>query len=245
MKDKYWAMKKYGEVDPGQYEKARFRTNAGKLIDKIEKGTVLGLLIKYQKYYHKRLTILDCACGPGRLAFFLEKNLTNVAITGIDINKNMVDAAKETGLEQNSRVKFMTADFYHLPFNNNQFDVIAGLRFSMHIPDINLVLKELSRILKVGGVLIFDIFNQQSILRFNSTSEKVKKQPGFYSCQDIIRDAYNYKLEFLGRRGIFLFGETIVRCFPDKRFFFLSLLNTPPFFLQNFSTKIVLCFRKN
>lgn len=244
MEDKYAAKKKYARVNPSLYEKARFATYAGKMIDKMEKKAVLDLLIKYIKYPSQRLNILDVAAGPGRLALYLEKNLFEAAITGVDINKNMVEAAKKKSFAQKSKVKFVRGDFYHLPFGDNQFDVVAGLRFSMHVVDINPLLEELSRVLKVGGVLIFDIFNKNSILRLKTTLGRVKTQAGFYSCQDIISGAYNYRLDFLERKGILLGGETIVRYFPHQLFFLLSLLNKPPFFLQDFSTKIVLCFRK-
>ncbi len=243
MKDKYWAKNKYSEVHPADYEKARFYTNAGKLIDNTEKRTVLELLIKYQKY-HYRQKILDIACGPGRLSFFLEKNMENADITGIDINKNMLTGAKVNARKRKSRVKFVQADLYHLPFAPNQFDAVAGLRFSMHLPDIDTVLKEIQRVLKPEGILIFDIFNVRSILKLKSITGSKSVNTGLYSYQDMVGIANDNKLKFLGKRGILLFGETIIRRFPEQLLFLISPLLKPPFFLQDFSTKIVLCFRK-
>ncbi len=244
MKDKYWAKNKYSKVNPVDYENIRFSTNAGKLIDEAEKKTVLDLLMRYQRKQNKKSIILDTACGPGRLAFFLEKNLPTASITGVDINKNMLDSARIKALAQKSSVKFVQADFYHLPFTVNQFDVVAGLRYSMHLPDIISVLTEFQRVLKPNGILIFDIFNNRSVLKLKTPPGSKSGQTGLYSCQDIIRKAKDCKLEFLGEKGILLLGETIIRRFPDNLLFLLYPLIKPPFFLQDFSTKIVLCFKK-
>ncbi|MBI3955177.1 class I SAM-dependent methyltransferase, partial [Candidatus Gottesmanbacteria bacterium] len=234
---------KYSQVDPVDYEAQRFQTPAGELIDRIEKETVCKLLLNSGTDVGRKLKILDVACGTGRLAFFLEDNLTNADITGIDINDNMLSRARKIGLSRSSRVKFRRADFYNLPYKNNHFDVVAGLRFSMHIPDLNQVFKELSRVLKAGGILIFDIFNKQSILRLKIPTEN-NNQPGYYYYQNIISLANTFKLKFKGKKGIFLFGETIIRQFPNQLMFLLMPLITPPFFLEGFSTKIILCFRK-
>src|SRR3990167_3948548 len=145
MKNKYWAKNKYSTVDPLDYEIARFRTNAGKLIDEAEKRAVLDLLLNSGIDYKKDFKILDAATGPGRLAFYLSDHLREAKITGVDINENMLRRARE----------------------------IAGQK-----------------------------------------------------------------------KGLFLCGETILRTFPEKLLFILSVFVRPPLFLQNFSTKIVLCFRK-
>lgn len=244
MKAKYWAKKKYSGIDPVDYEIARFRTNAGILIDAIEKTAVLDLLGRYQGKQDKKSIILDAACGPGRLAFFLEKNLTNAAITGADINRNMIRGARINALTGKSKVKFTEADLYHLPFVQNQFDVVAGLRFSMHLPDINSVLMEFQRVLKPGGILIFDILNSRSVLKMKILPGTTPVESGLYSSRDIVGKASDCRLEFLGKKGILLLGETVIRRFPDKFLFLLYLFDKPPFFLQDFSTKIVLCFRK-
>lgn len=236
MKDKYWAKKKYSQVDPVDYTLQRFSTSAGKLIDEAEKRAVLDLLQHSGKEYKKELKILDVATGPGRLAFYLEDNLREAKITGVDINENMLKRAREIAGEKKVNINFIKGDIYHLPFKKEQFDVVTGLRFSMHLPDIDSLIRELARVLKKDGILIFDIFNLNSILRLRSS--------GWYNVSDLIDLLSQNGLEFVQKKGLFLYGETIHRRFPEKLLFMLSVFVRPPLFLQDFSTKIVLCFRK-
>ena len=171
MKNKYWAKNKYSTVDPLDYEIARFRTNAGKLIDEAEKRAVLDLLLNSGIDYKKDFKILDAATGPGRLAFYLSDHLREAKITGVDINENMLRRAREIAGEKKVNINFIKGDIYHLPFQKAQFDAVVGLRFSMHLPDIDSLIRELARVLKKDGILIFDIFNLKSILRLRSSGK--------------------------------------------------------------------------
>lgn len=245
MKDKYWAKNKYSKVDPVDYEMARFQTAAGKLIDETEKKAVSELIRASTIPRSSGINILDVATGPGRLAFYLEKQFKNATITGMDVNQNMLAKAESTAVREKSKVTFVQGDIYQMPFKDNQFDIVAGLRFSMHLPDIDSLLKELARILQKDGILIFDIFNMTSILSVKSLRTGSRgRSGGWYTVSDMIDFSFRNGLEFVRKKGIFLFGETPVRKFPEKLLFMISVSVTPPIFLQDFSTKIVLCFRK-
>ncbi len=298
MKDKYWAKNKYSAVDPLDYETARFRTNAGKLIDEAEKKAVLDLLEKYafhhppsrspclrrQAFGHlegaKKIKILDVATGPGRLAFYLEDNLREAEITGVDINENMLRRAREIAGEKKVKrsptlrsghqffrsfgarnpapsarlkvtlpknlssghsgagvnINFIKGDIYHLPFKEKQFDAVVGLRFSMHLPDINKIFQEFSRVLKKDGILIFDIFNLDSVLRLRDS--------GYYTIKELEQIARKSNFYFQEYKGIILLGETIIRRCPEKLLSFVHNIVEPPKWLERISTKLVLAFKK-
>lgn len=246
MKNKYWAKKKYSQVDPVDYALQRFSTPAGKLIDAVEKKAVLDLLLSSGIAHKRELKILDVATGPGRLAFYLEEHLRKAEIKGVDINENMLKRAKQTAQKKGSKVNFIKGDIYNLPFKDNQFDAVVGLRFSMHLPDFPIVLKELSRILKKDGLLIFDIFNYHSVLQLRLMNSHNKKEDcGFYTIGELARIARNYKFEFLGYKGILFLGETLLREFPGKLLFLFSYIINPPKLIERFSTKLILCIKKN
>lgn len=245
MRAKYWAKNKYSQVDPVEYALQRFSTPAGKLIDEVEKNAVLDLLLSSGITQKKELKILDVATGPGRLSFFLEEHLRNAEITGVDINENMLDRAREIAKDNKSKIHFMKGDIYNLPFKESQFDAVMGLRFSMHLPEIDKSIKEFSRVLQKGGILIFEIFNYHSILQLRLMNPHNKKTDcGFYTIGEITRIVKNYNFEPLGYKGIFLFGETIIRKFPRKYIRYLNILNNLPSFLENISSKLVLSFFK-
>lgn len=235
--DKYNAAKKYSLVDPLEYERERFITEAGKLIDEAEKKAVL-TLITDNFINKKKLKILDLATGTGRLAFYLEKNIAGADITGVDISDNMLTRARDEAGKNNSQVKFIKGDLYKLPLAKSQFDVVAGLRFSMHLPDLDGVFRESAGVLKKRGLLIFDIFNIKSILQFRS------KNSGCYQDREIINKAGKKGLDFVAKKGILLFGETVIRKFPKFLLFLLYPAINPPSFLEQISTKLILCFRK-
>lgn len=246
MRNKYWAKEEYGQIDPVDYASRRFTTSAGELIDEAEKKSVLNLLLNSEIVRRKELKILDVATGPGRLAFYLENHLQEADITGVDINENMLKRAGKIAENNQSKVRFMEGDLYNLPFEDGQFDVIVGLRFSMHIPQIDKVIKEFSRILKNDGVLIFDIFNYNSILRLKSMDSHSKKEDyGFHTIQEINGITKDYGFEFRGYKGILFFGETLLRKFPSRLLFLFYPTITPSKLIERFSSKLVLCFRKH
>lgn len=236
MKDKYWAKKTYGNVDPIEYEENRFVTPGGKLIDRIEKQSIIDFLKKFLSGKEK-MRVLDVATGTGRQAFYVEENIKKADITAVDINGNMLNRAKQIAKDKKSKVKFLLGDIYSLPFTNNHFDAVVGLRFSMHLPNLDKVIKELSRVLTKDGLLIFDIFNYNSVLR-------LRGKDGYYTLSDLSGYGQNCSLRLVGSKGIFLLGETIVRKLPYSFLPFLSPLINPPVFFQMFSTKLILCFKK-
>ncbi len=244
MKTRYWAKKKYSIIDPDEYTKDRFSTLAGRMIDETEEKAVAYLLLGYlPQNTENKLKILDVATGTGRLAFFLERNLKQVEITGVDINENMLKGARDIAKEKKSKIIFIKGDIYHLPFKKEQFDVVVGLRFSMHLPHIDKTIKEFSRILEKGGILIFDIFNYHSVLRIKLGNME-KKECGFYTIEEITKVAQNYGFKLLEHKGILLFGETILRKISGKVLFLFSTIIRPPRFLEKYSTKLLLCFKK-
>lgn len=246
MKHKYWAKKKYSQVDPVDYALQRFTSPAGKIIDEIEKKSVLDLLVNSGINQKKTLKILDVATGPGRLAFYLENHFKKAEITGMDINGNMLGRAKKIAQDNKSNVKFMGGDVYNLPFKDGEFDVITGLRFSMHLPQIDKVLKELSRVLKGGGVLIFDIFNRNSILRLRYLySNEKKSNLGFYTKHEIAVIANKNGLVFLSKKSILPLGETILRLIPRQLLNLAGSIINSSFIMKDFNSKLVLAFRKS
>lgn len=230
--DNYWAKRKYAHIDADQYEDERFRYPAGEMIDVVEKKSVLELLPD-----NKPVNILDVATGTGRLAFFLEKYSHAANIIGVDINNNMLIKARKSARENSSSVTFRRGDVYKLPFPGTQFNAVVGLRFSMHLPNLKTVFREFSRVLKDDGVLVFDIFNADSLLRFKASS-------GFYSLPDICRLAKDCGFQFQDCRGLVLFGETVLRVCPPKLLFLLTPLVKPPKPIDRLSTKLILSFRK-
>jgi 2-polyprenyl-3-methyl-5-hydroxy-6-metoxy-1,4-benzoquinol methylase len=95
-------------------------------------------------------TILDVGCGNGWVAkTFLPKGKE---IFSLDISVTNPTKAKELYPSENHFG--ITADSFHLPFNNNSFDCVVASEIIEHIVDPMEFIKELFRVVRRGGRLI-------------------------------------------------------------------------------------------
>ena len=106
------------------------------------------------KYASADEKILDSGCASGRLF----EVLRGVDYYGIDISEKLIEIAKE----KYSRGKFQVADALDLPFSKNFFDKVYSVSVLHNIPSREFqiqYLKEVRRILKPKGVLIFRVWD--------------------------------------------------------------------------------------
>lgn len=100
-------------------------------------------------------SVLEVGCGTGlileRVAAFAGQ------AQGIDLSPGMLDKARARGLDV--REASATA----LPFEDATFDVAYSFKVLAHVPDFDLALAEMARVVKPGGHLVFDIYNRSSI----------------------------------------------------------------------------------
>ena len=82
----------------------------------------------------------------------------------------------------NSPLADVKADICNLPFEDNSFDVIFCNHVLEHIPDDTKALQELFRVLKVGGMGIFQIpqdLSREKTFEDNSITDKKERQKIF------------------------------------------------------------------
>lgn len=101
---------------------------------------------------------LDIGCGGGilteELARFCDK------IYGIDISEASLATAKEHALEQNLTIEYQKAYAEKLPFPDNSFNLITCCDVLEHVDDLDQVIAEVSRVLRPGGIFIYDTINR-------------------------------------------------------------------------------------
>ncbi|HET9432411.1 MAG TPA: class I SAM-dependent methyltransferase [Chitinophagaceae bacterium] len=102
--------------------------------------------------------ILEIACGTGRVTKHLARSVKHDTLTATDLNRDMIDVAKET--VNDKRVKWMSADAMDLPFDDGSFDLVVMQFGIMFFPDKERGLKEAYRVLKNGGKLIYNTWNK-------------------------------------------------------------------------------------
>ena len=91
--------------------------------------------------------ILEVGCGKGRVARVFKS--LGADIYGIDISDKLLEEAKKIDSK-----RFIKADAYNMPFPDDSFDVIYLLEVIEHLPDIERMFQEASRVLSKKGKLI-------------------------------------------------------------------------------------------
>lgn len=88
-------------------------------------------------------TLLDAGCGEGFVADFLSKRLPDLKVTGVDINSEAIEFAKE---HFGDEAVFRTGSVYKLPFSDNSFDTVLCSEVLEHLDDPNRAVSELKRV---------------------------------------------------------------------------------------------------
>lgn len=95
---------------------------------------------------------LDLACGTGDLTFALGQRLPGGKAFGLDITQGMLAIAEEKRRAQNAaNVSFHRADIMSMPFADASFDCVTCGYALRNVPDVELALAEINRVLKPGG----------------------------------------------------------------------------------------------
>ncbi|GAB2852289.1 methyltransferase domain-containing protein [Lentzea nigeriaca] len=99
------------------------------------------------------LTVLDLGCGPGAdIQSMADAVTTSGRVVGVDIDPRMVEAASAR-FHDHPHVEIRLGDGHTLPFEDATFDRARMDRALQHVADPAVVLSELLRVLKPGGLL--------------------------------------------------------------------------------------------
>jgi len=103
--------------------------------------------------------LLELAAGTGvvtrRLALELPEGVT---LTATDLNQSMLDVAASTGTHR--AVTWSQADALQLPFANATFDAVVCQFGAMFFPDKPRAFAEARRVLRPGGVFLFNVWDR-------------------------------------------------------------------------------------
>src|SRR6185503_8451769 len=98
---------------------------------------------------------LELGCGTG--FFLLNLMQSGVARRGsvTDLSPGMVKVATRNGQSLGLEVDGRVADAEGIPYEDDTFDLVVGHAVLHHIPDVELSLREVVRVLKPGGRFVF------------------------------------------------------------------------------------------
>ena len=95
--------------------------------------------------------------GSGTGFFLLNLMQAGVATTGhvTDLSPGMVDAAVRNGTALGLDVDGRVADAESIPYDDESVDLVVGHAVLHHVPDVELALREVLRVLRPGGRFVF------------------------------------------------------------------------------------------
>ena len=105
----------------------------------------------------KKLKILDIGCGGGLLCEPLNK--LGATITGIDPSKDNIEVAKIHSKEMNLNINYICCSPENLDLKN-KFDVILNMEVIEHVSNVNLFIKNCSKLIKKNGIMFVATLNK-------------------------------------------------------------------------------------
>jgi SAM-dependent methyltransferase len=107
----------------------------------------------------KLARVLEIAAGTGVVTRELASTLPpDVAIVATDLNQAMLDLAATVGTRR--PVEWRAADAMQLPFADGEFDAVVCQFGAMFFPDKAEAYAEARRVLKDGGVFLFNVWDR-------------------------------------------------------------------------------------
>jgi SAM-dependent methyltransferase len=116
-------------------------------------------------------SVLEVGCGAAiDLARFAKGG---ARVTGIDVTKSAIELATANFAQQGLHGEFSIADGEEMPLEDNQFDLVFAHGVVQYTANPQRLVDECHRVLKPGGLAIFQVYNRVSWLNALSKLMKV------------------------------------------------------------------------
>jgi 2-polyprenyl-6-hydroxyphenyl methylase / 3-demethylubiquinone-9 3-methyltransferase len=108
-------------------------------------------------------TALDVGCGGGIMAE--EVAALGFTVTGVDPSENSLATARRHALEGGLHIKYDRASGESLPYPDDTFDLVYCCDVLEHVDDVDRTIAEAARVLKPGGIYLYDTINRTAVSR--------------------------------------------------------------------------------
>ena len=105
----------------------------------------------------KNINILDIGCGGGLLCEPLKR--LGATVTGIDASKQNIEVAKFHANEMNLNIDYIHCEPEKLKINK-KFDVILNMEVVEHVSNVNLFIRNCSKLIKKNGIMFVATINK-------------------------------------------------------------------------------------
>lgn len=111
-----------------------------------------------QKHIVAGTRVLDVGCGGGFLSEEFARD--GFTVTGMDPSTRSVQAARQHAAQSGLTIDYRIGQGEALPFPDHSFDIVACCDVLEHVEDLEVVMSEVSRTLKPGGIFCYDTVNR-------------------------------------------------------------------------------------
>lgn len=148
----------YDDVSDTWWEKDGFMAVLRTSINPPRFNYFKDVLINRLKLNPKDIKVLDVGCGGG----LLSEQFASIGcqVTGVDQSAPSLAAARAHAYKSNLDISYIESTGEALPFKDAQFDIVCCCDVLEHVDDLDMVVSQISRVLKPGGVFFFDTINR-------------------------------------------------------------------------------------
>ena len=107
--------------------------------------------------------VLDLGCAGGFMAEALDHR--GAIVTGIDPAADAIAAARAHAARTGRIIRYDVGVGEALPYDNASFDAVVCVDVLEHVRDLPLVLSQVARTLRPGGLFLFDTINRNPLAR--------------------------------------------------------------------------------
>jgi len=115
--------------------------------------------------------VLDVGCGAGVEVVRFAR--AGARVTGVDIAANAVDLTRQNLAQQGQHARLDVADGEALPFADASFDFVYAHGVVQYTTSDRQLVAECHRVLRPGGLVMFQVYNRVSWLNLLSNVMKV------------------------------------------------------------------------
>ena len=123
----------------------------------IKDNIIKNFKISSKSFPLKNINILDIGCGGGLLSEPLSR--LGAKMTGIDASEKNINVAKLHSREMDLDIKYIQSSPENLNLEN-EFDVVLNMEVVEHVSNIDLYIKNCSKLVKKNGIMFVATINK-------------------------------------------------------------------------------------
>ncbi len=123
---------------------------------------MMELRLRLIRQYGKQKTVLDLCCGTG--SYLLPYLTLFVSAIGVDFSENLLNVLRQKLKGQiPGNLLPILGDARQIPVQSNTIDFIYSFCSLYYIPGVREAIQEMSRVLRQGGIAVFELGNYWSL----------------------------------------------------------------------------------